>query len=312
MQLDRYYTVKGKLYRENAAGDIYVWVNHPGRSGLGELDGFFSRIHKRVKKVVKKAIKAPFVLRKKVLKAVTKSKFGRTALRVAGAAFAPFTGGLSLAAAEAAARYGKTRYQLGLSRSEAFRKGAVGAAIGYVGGKGIQFGYSALMKPAAAAALPGYAGGGFTPAGYAGPGAVSAASGAPVTFIPGVGNVVTGVGGTLKTIGGALATGLKTLTGALPLLQASGVLGKKGEQAPSGEYYDPYAPAPAPFESMYGSGGGGGGAFGPGAMSPYDQEGEAEAVGSPETQQKQLAIGGAIALAGLFFFTTMKPKRGQR
>lgn len=307
MHLDKFYTRNGRLYKEDAVGDVYVWVNHPGRSGLGELDGFFSKVFEKAKSAVKKVVKIPIKIHKKVLKTTTKSKFGRTALRVAGAVFAPFTGGLSLAAAEAAARYGKSRYQLGLSRSDALRRGAVGAAIGYVGGKGIQFGYGALTK--SAAAVPGYAGGGFTPAGYAGPGAVAAGVPAPVSFIPSVGNVITGTGGVLKTIGGAIATGLKTVTAALPLLQASRVLAPKGEQAPSGEYYDPGLPAPAPFESQYGSGGGGGGYGGGGAM-PYDQEAGEESA--PEKQNKQIAVGGAIALAGLLLFTTMKPQRGRR
>jgi hypothetical protein len=304
MQLDRFVVRNGTLYRIDAAGDVYAWVNYPGRSGLGELDGFFKKIGKTVKRAVKKVASIP----KKAIKVVTKSKIGRQVLRVGGAVFAPFTGGLSLAAAEAAARYGKARYGQGLSRSQAFKSGAVGAAIGYVGGKGIQYGYQAFTKAAVPA---GYAGGGFAPSGYAGPGAVSAvAPTAQVSFIPGVGNVLKTAGGALKTIGGTIASGLKTLTGALPVLQAAGVLGVPSEQAPSGEFYDPGAPAPAPFEGQYATGGGGGGGGPAGGPLPYGQE-EAEGE-APGIQNKPLVIGGAAALAGLLFFTIQKPSGRRR
>lgn len=297
MLLDRFVTLNGKLYKVDAADNVYEWVNHPGRSGLGELDGFFKKITRGVRKVVKKAVKIPIKVHKKVVRTVTKSKIGRQVLRVAGAVAAPFTGGLSLAAAEAAARYGKARYGQGLSRSQAFRKGAVGAVIGGATGFGISKAYGAFTATKGAA---GYAGGGFTPAGYAGPGA------AQVSFVPSVGNVISGTGGVLKTIGSTLATGLKTIGAALPVLQASGVLGPRGvEQAPSGEYYDSQAAAPAPFEGQY-AGAGGGGGFGP-AGSPYEAE-TPEGALAIDPAKTPFILGGTAALAGLLLFTTMGPK----
>lgn len=304
MLLDRFVTLNGKLYKVDALDNVYEWVNHPGRSGLGELDGFFKKITRGVRKVVKKAIKIPIKVHKKVVRTVTKSKIGRQVLRVAGAVAAPFTGGLSLAAAEAAARYGKARYGQGLSRSQAFRKGAVGAVIGGATGFGISKAYGAFTATKGAA---GYAGGGFTPAGYAGPGAVPVAGAAQVSFAPSVGNVISGAGGVLKTIGGTLATGLKTIGAALPVLQASGVLGPRGvEQAPSGEYYDSQAAAPAPFEGQYAGAGGGGGGFGP-AGSPYEAE-TPEGALAIDPAKTPFILGGTAALAGLLLFTTMGPK----
>jgi hypothetical protein len=132
------------------------------------IDGFFSKVTRAVRKVFKKIASIPRKLhratmkqlskanerRKKITKSVLKNKYARQIVRVAGAVFAPFTGGLSLAAAEAAARYGKARYVEGRSRSSAFKRGAVGAVIGYAGGKAISYGYSAFQKGGVSALNP--------------------------------------------------------------------------------------------------------------------------------------------------------------
>ena len=146
------------------------WVHHYREQEIPieALEGFFKKIRRRVKRVFKKVASIPKKLhkatmkqlskvnarRKKITKAVLKNKYGRMVVRGAGIFFSPVTGGLSLAAAEAASRYGKARYVRGLSRSSAFKRGAVGAVIGYVGGRAVSAGYSAVQKGGVAALNP--------------------------------------------------------------------------------------------------------------------------------------------------------------
>ena len=132
------------------------------------LDGFFSKIFKPVKKVFKKVASIPKKIfkeakrvasrvnaeRKRATRKALQNKYGRALVRGIGAVAAPFTGGLSLAAAEASARYGKARYGQGLSRSQAFKSGAVGAALGYVGGRAISAGYQAVKQGGVSALNP--------------------------------------------------------------------------------------------------------------------------------------------------------------
>lgn len=133
-------------------GEVYE-IEYRTEAGDEFLSGFFSKIWKKVTAPVRKVLSKVNVLRKKVLRSVTKSKYGRAVIRVGGAVLAPFTGGLSLAAAEGLSRYGKARYEQGMSRSSAWKRGAVGAAIGYAGGRAISYGYQQVMQKGVSGAL---------------------------------------------------------------------------------------------------------------------------------------------------------------
>lgn len=148
--------------------DGWVHIYEETETPVETLDGFLKKITRGVRKVFKKVVSIPKKLhkatmrqikkvnerRKKITKSVLKNKWTRQIVRVAGVAFAPFTGGLSLAAAEASARYGKARYVEGKSRSSAMKRGAVGAVIGYVGGRAVSAGYSAIQKGGVTALNP--------------------------------------------------------------------------------------------------------------------------------------------------------------
>jgi len=305
MLLNTPFTLGGRLYRRDARGDLYVWTPSP-IAGLGGLDGWWSKITSPVRKV---------------FRAVTKTTIGRTALKVAGVVAAPFTGGLSLAAAAAASQYGKVRYQQGGSRKSAWRgavqRGVVGAAVGY----GISSAYAAwspgMVSGAAPAGAPAgatgfYAGGtpgvvgaaspvstGFY-SGYTGAVAAAPATVAPgVSFLPSFGNVISYAGTALKTAGTFL-----------PILAQTGLLGPKGGER---QVFDPGMTAPSSGYEGYGYGGqdAGGGGFAPSGggpnMPPEGAPGDEMTPGPLKVSPAVLGIGAAIA--GLLLFTTMKGKR---
>lgn len=275
-------------------------------------------IPKRVFKEIKRSASKINLARKKLTKSVLKNKYTRQLVRVAGAAFAPFTGGLSLAAAEASARYGKARYVQGLSRSSAFKRGAVGGAIGLVGGKAISAGYSAI-KAGGAKALNPFASKAITPPGLptGASTAVHAATGGGV--VPSVGS-----GGLWGTIGkGALKVGTKLA----PTVASQVLQMKMAKAAGAGMQeveYDPYAwgdpnieqyadygsyADPNAMENFYG---GGGSTVVPDGL--YDEETEAidTEFMTPENWQKfgPLAI---LAVASVASVVIMRRgKRGKK
>lgn len=298
MLLDKLITRNGHLYRVNAAGETFLWIPTPV-TGLGELGGLWKKITS---------------IPRRTFKSITKSTIGRTALRIAGTVAAPFTGGLSLAAAEAAARYGKARYQQGLTRSQARRRGAVGAVVGGAIGYGVSQAYGAFIKPGipVSAGAPGAVSAGtstVTPWG----GVVSA--GAPVSspfgtviaatpavatptvaFLPSVGNVLT-------TIGSGIMSAAEAIGTVLPVLASTGVL-QRGTPSAAPQYYDSGIMPPAPFSENYGAGAGGGGGFPSGMMPPEAavvEDGEA----APRPSKTPAMIGAAAALGGFLLFTMM-------
>lgn len=136
----------------------FVFDDEP--QSLDGLRKFVKKITRPIRRVFKKIVSIPKKLfseikqhasklnerRKKLFRSITKNKYTRQLLRVAGVALTPFTAGLSLAVAEGAARYGKARYVQGASRSSAWKRGATGAAIGYAGGRAISAGYQAVQR----------------------------------------------------------------------------------------------------------------------------------------------------------------------
>src|SRR4026209_1671834 len=116
MLLDKTFVHRNQIYRRDAAGNLYVW--QPNVNGLGELGGWWKKVTNTVKKIHREVIriaKQPIQLEKKLRVEILKSKYGRAVVTGAGAVFAPFTGGASLAAAQALTRYGKARHRQGLS-----------------------------------------------------------------------------------------------------------------------------------------------------------------------------------------------------
>lgn len=312
MHVQSTFTRGGRLYRKDAAGNLYVWEPSTG-TGLGELGGLWKKIknvHKKITKTAKKIIKAPIKLHQKVQKAVLKSKYGRALVTGAGAVFAPFTGGLSLAAAQAATRYGKARYVQGASRSDAYKKGAVGAAVGYVAGVGLVYGAGAagigpgsvagrsasILTPFGTASAPIVSAASpqaFSYASYATPGAstgasVASAASAPTSWLT------------------TFASAAKTATSLLPIVSAF----MPKPQGGGGESFDPAmvstgTPYPGAYSEDYGGGGGGGGG---GNMPPEIDPETGEPIAPPSIPPAMLAA----ALGGLFLFTTMGGKRRSR
>lgn len=149
-----------RAFLDTLDGWVHVYEPELQYDTAMQLDGFFSKIFRPVKKLFKKVVSIPKKIfdqikqnvsklneqRKKIFRKVTTNKYTRQLLRVAGVALSPFTAGLSLAVAEGAARYGKARYVQGQSRSSAWKRGAVGAAIGYVGGRAVSAGYQAIQR----------------------------------------------------------------------------------------------------------------------------------------------------------------------
>ena len=288
------------------------------------IDGFFSSIRRRVKKVFKKIVSIPKRIhkeamrslkkanarRKKITKSVLKNKYARQVVRVVGVAFAPFTGGLSLAAAEAAARYGKARYVQGKSRSSAFKRGAVGAVIGYAGGKAVSAGYSAVANRGASAAASSAAARGATTV------ATSAATTTGGSVATGASGGLWGnIGSTALKIGAKLAPTIVTT-----LLTARGQAGGGGVQEvvyQDGAYADPYGYAPEGYADYgsYSDAGAYENAFAPGGSTVvpdgvYDEEGNLiEDVGASASSFAPLAIIAVGAVAGVLL---LKPKKRGR
>ena len=296
------------------------------------LSGFFSKITRGLKKVFRKIRSIPKKIwketrraaskinaqRKKLVKSVLKNKWTRQLVRVAGAAFAPFTGGLSLAAAEAAARYGKARYVQGMKRSSAFKRGAVGAVIGYAGGRAIGAGYSAFQKGGVSALNP-----------------FSGAAKATTAATKVGGAVVTPAGTTVATgttasggLWGNIGSGALKVAGKLAPTVIQTVMQAKQAQAGAGgvQYVDDYGYASDPgyvdygsyvdpnaMESVaYGSGyGGGGSTVVPDGM--YSDEGDMleEEMLAQESAQKfmPVAILAAGAIASVVILKSGKPRR---
>lgn len=311
MLIDQKFVHNGNLYRRDAQGDLYVWVATPGFGELGGLWKKIKKIHKKVTKVVKKIVKAPIQLHQKIKREVLKSKYGRAIVTGAGAVFAPFTGGASLAAAQALTRYGKARYGQGLSRSEAYKRGAVGGAIGYVAGVGLVYGAGQLGI--GAAATPGLAPSFLTPFGTAAAPIVSAAApGASIAspFTVGAAPVVTSAAAPttfLAKIGSALATIGKTLLPIVPQLAAA-----RGG-SPGGSEFDPaMIGAGVPYGGAYSDeyGGGGGGGYGGPNMPPAIDPETGEPIEAGPGQISPLML--AAALGGLVFFTMNGGRRSRK
>jgi hypothetical protein len=316
MLLDQKFVRNGRLYRQDAQGNLYVWTPS-NATGLGELGGFWKKIkniHKKITKKIIKVIKAPIKLHQKVQKAVLKSKFGRTFVTAAGAVFAPFTGGASLAAAQALTRYGKARYVQGLSRSDALKKGATGAAVGYVAGVGLVYGAGAVgVGPAS---IAGRSASFLTPFGTAAAPIVSAASPAAQTFsyagysVPGASTAgvvkAAAAPSFLTKIGAILGTAAKTAGAVLPLIQAAGAKG-----GPPQEFDSSMMAAGVPYSGGYSEeyGGGGGGSGGGGGNMPPEIDPETgEPIQQPGISPAMLGV----AAAGLLLFTTMGGGRRPR
>jgi hypothetical protein len=244
-----------------------------------------------------------------------KSKFGRTLVTGAGAVFAPFTGGASLAAAQALTRYGKARYVQGLSRSAAFKKGATGAAIGYVAGVGLVYGAGAVgVGPAS---IAGRSASFLTPFGTAAAPIASAASPAAQSFsyasysVPGgastagIAKAAAAAPSFFTKVGAFLTTAAKTASAVMPLIQAAGVKG-----GPTQEFDTAMTAAGMPYAGAYpeeyggGSGGGGGGPNMPAEIDPET----GEPVERPGISPAMLGV----AAAGLLLFTTMGGGRRSR
>jgi hypothetical protein len=294
MQLEKLVTRNGNLYRENAAGEVFVWIPTPV-TGLGELGGLWKKLKR---------------LPKRTFKAITKTTIGRTAIRIAGTVAAPWTGGLSLAAAEAAARYGKARYTLGLSRGAAFRRGAVGGVVGGALGYGVSRAYGAFIQPGATAGVvsAGAPGAAVTPSMTPWGGVVSAGApvsspfgtviaAAPAAVTPTV-SVIPSLGNVLKITGEGIMSVVKAAGTVLPVLASTGVM-QRGTPGAVPEHYDSGIVSPAPFESNYGSGGGGGGGWPSGVMPPEPDVIEEGGAVKPPSNAK-FAIAGALAAAGGF------------
>lgn len=203
----------GRAYLDSLDGWVHVYEPTLEYGEQIQLDGFFSKLFRPITRVFKKITAIPKKVfqqikrnasklneqRKKVFRSITKNKYTRQVLRVAGVALSPFTAGLSLAVAEGAARYGKARYVQGQSRSSAWKRGAVGAVVGYAGGRAISAGYSAIQKGGLTALNP-FSGSGATA------GATSSTS-AAATTAAGTGTASTG--GLWSTIGNTALTAAK-------------------------------------------------------------------------------------------------------
>jgi hypothetical protein len=318
MLLDQKFVRNGRLYRQDAQGNLYVWIPS-NATGLGELGGLWKKIksiHKRITKTVKRVIKAPIKLHQKVQKAILKSKFGRTLVTGAGAVFAPFTGGASLAAAQALTRYGKARYVQGLSRSDALKKGATGAAVGYVAGVGLVYGAGAIgVGPASVA---GRSASFLTPFGTAAAPIVSAASPAAQTFsyagysVPGastagIAKAAAAAPSFLTKVGAFLTTAAKTAGTVLPLIQAAGGPKGGGTQEFDTAMTAAGMPYSGGYSEEYGGGGSGGGGGGPNMPPEIDPE-TGEPIQQPGISPAMLGV----AAAGLLLFTTMGGGRRSR
>jgi len=294
------------------------------------LDGFFSKITRSIKRVFKKVRSIPKKIwkearravskanerRKKITKSVLKNKWTRQLVRVAGAAFAPFTGGLSLAAAEAAARYGKARYVQGMKRSSAFKRGAAGAVIGYVGGRAISSGYSAFQKGGVSALNP-FGGAAKSVATKTGGAVVSSTGTTVATGTTASGGLWGNIGGGILKVGAKLApTVIQTMMSAKQAQAGAGGVQyvddygypAASDYADYGSYVDPNAMEQYAYANDYA---GGGSTVVPDGM--YGEEGELleEDLLAQETAQKlmPLAILAAGAVASVVILKSGKTRR---
>lgn len=248
-------------------GEVYEIVPVYNDAQLGGLRKAFKKVGGVFKKAVSKINEA----RKALTKAVLKTSIGRTVARVAGAVAAPFTGGASLAVAEAAARYGKARYQLGLKRSTAFKKAAVGAAVGFAAGKAIQLGYQSIAARGGLASVFGKTG------------ATTVATGATTAK----------TGGLILKGGALLGTVAKA---AIPLvtqvLQGRAGAGTVQSDAESPFFMPEAFIDPNQIPPQYFSAGGGV----PGGLMPFPEEGEMPSEGVGGVPWTWVAGGGAALL----------------
>lgn len=240
---------------------MFLNAIQPDDPGLG---GFFKKAFRRdpLRRVLSKGLKRDrkflvrAVRRDPVFKAVKRSdmsvkryvarnKWAQGVLYVAGAVLAPFTGGLSLAAAAAAVQSSKAAAK-GRSYGRQFAQGVGAGTIGWVAGVGIAY-------VAAGVAGGGAAGGAGTAAGAGGYGVVAGAAGAPIAATTAT---TVASAGWLSTFGQAALVGMS--------LARTLAARKDGSASDPGTAYGPYAggygaPATGVAPNSYGYGGGSGG-----------------------------------------------------
>ena len=298
---------------------MFLNAIQPDDPGLG--GGFFKKAfrHDPLRRVLSRGLK-----RDPLLKAIKRSdmsvkryvsghKWAQGVLYAGGAVLAPFTGGLSLAAAAAAVQSSKAAAK-GRSFGRQFAQGVGAGAVGWVAGVGLVYaagsvgvgsaataGQSAsILVPFGTAAAP-VAGGVATAA--SGYGVAAGAVGAPVATAA----TATASAGWLSTFGQTALMGMtlaRTLAGA--------------KQATAGG--DPNGPLPAgaypgaPSNYGYGGGsgasdsGGGGGGGAPAGTDPLSPAGEAQSVSTLQTLQPYLPY----AAAGLGVILLLSISRRKR
>lgn len=310
-----------------------------------QLGGFFKSLERSVRKVVNRdpVFRAVKKLDLQIKKEVARSKIAQGVIYGAGAIAAPFTGGLSLAAAAAAVQASKAA-KAGRSFGAQILQGAGAGSIGWVAGVGLVYGAGAagigpgtltgpggFFSTGAGAASAAASDAGMlyapvssapiiTPAGAAlSPAASAAASDAGMLYAP-TEAVSAGTTVAAPSVGTTIASGLKTAAGALK--DTFGIMALvRGMGAPSPQPGatdtgpgGTFGPSPGGYYSSGGDNSGGGG-IGPSGGGAFMQPGDAgaPAPGSPLMQgNTPYYIAGGIALAVAVAMSKGRKRRGAR